>query len=154
MMTFYVTKLPCKNLSYNVKVFFTNKIQKIDNQPPVLFLGVRLWSEDLKHLIPKPENPDYRVSIHNLLYTLNESLYPKWYRQNPSWGLTSCRLPAVPSPDSAKSFRGCVTAKFLFRNLFWFRNLPTHRRRRLETLATSREDCRTNSPLKLKIWIN
>ena len=36
----------------------------IDNQPPVLYLAIRQWSGDLKHLIPIPEHPDYRVSIN------------------------------------------------------------------------------------------
>ena len=38
-----------------------------DNQPPILYLANRLWSKDLKHLIPIPVNPDYRVSINQLV---------------------------------------------------------------------------------------
>ena len=36
----------------------------LENQPFVLFLVIRLGSEDLKHLFPIPVYPDYRVSIH------------------------------------------------------------------------------------------
>ena len=39
-------------------------MQITDNQPPVLYLAIRLWSKDLKHLIPIPVNPDYRVGIY------------------------------------------------------------------------------------------
>ena len=40
-------------------------MQTIDNQPPVLYLAIKLWSKDLdlKHLIPIPVNPDDRISI-------------------------------------------------------------------------------------------
>ena len=35
-------------------------IKTIDNQPPVLYLVIRLWSEDFKHLIPIPIKPRWQ----------------------------------------------------------------------------------------------
>ena len=43
------------------------QIQTTNNKPPVFYLAIRLWSEDL---IPKPENPYYRVSINCQTYAL------------------------------------------------------------------------------------
>ena len=34
-------------------------------------LAIRLQSKDFKHLIPRPENPDYRVNIHLYLNAPN-----------------------------------------------------------------------------------
>ena len=39
------------------------KYKQLINQPPDDYSAIRLQSEDLKHLIPIPVNPDYRVSI-------------------------------------------------------------------------------------------
>ena len=38
--------------------------KQVKTKPFVFYSAIRLWSEDLKHLIPKPENPEYRVSIY------------------------------------------------------------------------------------------
>ena len=51
------------------------KIQTIDNQPPILYLAIRLQSKDLKHLIPILVHLDYRVSIHKTKKNLTESYF-------------------------------------------------------------------------------
>ena len=39
-------------------------VPAIVNQPSVLYLMIRLWSKELKYLIPELVDPDNRVSIN------------------------------------------------------------------------------------------
>ena len=49
-----------------IKVSKNRLVKTFDNQLPVILLAIRLWSEDLKHLIIGTGYPNYRVSIYLL----------------------------------------------------------------------------------------
>ena len=61
-------------LYFEMVKFDASTCHPIDNQPPVLYLPIRLRSKDLKHLIPRPVYLDYRVSIY-LTCTTCVSMY-------------------------------------------------------------------------------
>ena len=81
---------PCKDYNYFIWSYLWDSFQPIlnihatdgsasgwgsdcHNQPPVVYLAIRLGSEDLKHL-PIPVYPDYRVSIYLPFRSLNLDL--------------------------------------------------------------------------------
>ena len=65
------------NLTSFIILNLSARLNTYKNEPPVLYLAIRLQSEDLKHLIPIPEHPDYRFSI-NYCHLTNKILLVKF----------------------------------------------------------------------------